>query len=79
MREAREAGTPAELGRFAHALKGSAANLGATHLAALCKEVEDLGEDGVVVEQPALVGVERALDAAVKALEAFAVLLRRQS
>lgn len=79
MREAREAGTPHELGRFAHALKGSAANLGATHLAALCKEVEDLGEDGVVVEQPALVGVERALDAAVKALEAFAVVLRRQS
>ena len=79
MREAREAEAPHELGRFAHALKGSAANLGATRLAELCKEVEDLGEDGVVVDQPALVGVERALDAAVKALESFAVVLRRQS
>jgi HPt (histidine-containing phosphotransfer) domain-containing protein len=79
MREAREAGTAHELGRAAHALKGSAANLGATHLAALCKEVEDFGDDGVVVEQPALVGVERALDAAVKALESFAVVLRRQT
>ena len=29
MREAREAGTPHELGRYAHALKGSASNLGA--------------------------------------------------
>ncbi|GAA2167499.1 response regulator [Pedococcus bigeumensis] len=79
MREAREAGTAPELGRAAHALKGSAANLGATRLATLCKEVEDLGEEGVVVEQPALVAVERALDAAVKALESFAVILRRQS
>ena len=78
MREAREAGAAHELGRAAHALKGSASNLGATHLASLCKEVEDLGEDGVVVEQPTLVGVERALDAAVKALESFAVVLRRQ-
>ncbi|WP_172829404.1 response regulator [Pedococcus dokdonensis] len=79
MREAREADTPYELGRFAHALKGSASNLGATRLATLCKEVEDQGEDGVVVDQPTLVAVERALDAAVKALEAFAVVLRRQS
>lgn len=79
MREAREAGTAHELGRAAHALKGSASNLGATRLAALCKEVEDLGEDGVVVDQPALVGVERALDAAVKALESFAAVVRRQS
>ncbi len=79
MREAREAGSAHDLGRTAHALKGSAANLGATQLAALCKEVEDLGEDGVVVEQPTLVAVERALDAAVKALESFAVVLRRES
>jgi PAS domain S-box-containing protein len=79
MREAREAGKAHDLGRAAHALKGSAANLGATRLAELCKEVEDLGDDGVVVEQPALVGVERALDAAVKALESFAGILRRRS
>ncbi|NYG07092.1 hypothetical protein BJ986_001579 [Phycicoccus badiiscoriae] len=79
MREHRDAGAAHELGRAAHGLKGSAANLGATRLAALCAEVEHLGDDGVTVDQPALVGVERELDAAVRALEKFAVTLRRLS
>ena len=78
LRAALREGDSQGLAHAAHALKGSAANLGAIHLAALCKEVEDHGESGVVVDQPTLVGVERALDAAVKALETFAVVLRRQ-
>ena len=77
MRDHRVAGAAHELSRAAHGLKGSAANLGAARLAALCAEVEHQGEDGVVVDQPALVAVERALDAAVRALESFAVTLRR--
>lgn len=79
MREHREAGAAHELSRAAHGLKGSAANLGAERLALLCADVEHLGEDGVVVDQPALVAVERELDAAVRALESFAVTLRRLS
>jgi CheY-like chemotaxis protein len=79
MREHRVGGAAHELSRAAHGLKGSAANLGATRLAGLCADVEHLGEDGVVVDQPTLVAVERALDAAVRALESFAVTLRRLS
>ena len=79
MREHRAAGAAHELSRAAHGLKGSAANLGAERLARLCADVEHLGEDGVVVDQPALVAVERELDAAVRALESFAVTLRRLS
>jgi len=77
MREHRDAGAAHELGRAAHGLKGSAANLGAKRLASLCADVEHQGDDGLVVDQPALVAVERELDAAVRALEAFAVILRR--
>jgi CheY-like chemotaxis protein/HPt (histidine-containing phosphotransfer) domain-containing protein len=77
MRDHRVAGAAHELSRAAHGLKGSAANLGAARLAELCAQVEHQGEDGVVVDQPALVAVERALDAAVRALESFAVTLRR--
>ena len=77
MREHRAAGAAHELSRAAHGLKGSAANLGAARLADLCADVEHLGDDGVVVDQPALVAVERELDAAVRALESFAVTLRR--
>ena len=57
--------------------QGQRGQPGAVRLAELCAEVERLGEDGVVVDQPALVAVERALDASVRALESFAVTLRR--
>jgi HPt (histidine-containing phosphotransfer) domain-containing protein len=77
MQESRLAGRAHDLGRAAHSLKGSSANLGAARLAELCQTVEHLGEDGVVAEAEALVGVEQALDAAVGALEDFAVTLRR--
>jgi HPt (histidine-containing phosphotransfer) domain-containing protein len=72
MREAKEAGAAYELGRLAHALKGSAANLGAHRLAALCKEVEFLGDDGVLAQDAELERVAQEVDAAASALEEFA-------
>ena len=69
MREANEAGAAYELGRLAHALKGSAANLGAHRLAALCKEVEFLGDDGVLAQDAELERVAQEVDAAASALE----------
>jgi PAS domain S-box-containing protein len=79
MRDHRAAGSSHELSRAAHALKGSAANLGAARLAEVCKDVEHRADDGEVVDQPTLVAVERALDAAVAALGSFAATLRRLS
>ena len=46
VREAVEEGDPAKTAWEAHALKGSAANLGAVELARLCEELERLGENG---------------------------------
>ena len=77
MHEARRLGSAEDLGRAAHSLKGSSANLGADRLAELCKAVEYLGEDGVVADAETLTGVERAVTAAVEALESFAHILRR--
>lgn len=41
MRAALMADRPSELGRVAHALKGSALNIGALQLAALCAEIDN--------------------------------------
>ena len=76
MREAQRSADAEALGRAAHGLKGSAANLGATQLAEVCKQVEYLGDDGVVADDEALDGVDRALAEAVVALEAFALSVR---
>ena len=75
--EARDAGCAHDMGRAAHALKGSAANLGATALATLCKELEDLGDEGGLADDEALAGLARAREEAVSALEDFAAALRR--
>jgi PAS domain S-box-containing protein len=75
MREAQGAGLAHELGRLAHSLKGSAANLGAPMLAALCLEVEYLGEDGVVAAAAILDHVAEEIGRATFALEAFAEAL----
>ncbi len=40
------ASAPEEIRRAAHSFKGSAGNMGATQLAALCKKLEDLGAEG---------------------------------
>jgi CheY-like chemotaxis protein len=72
MFEARREGTAYELGRLAHGLKGSAANLGAHRLALLCREVEYLGDDGTVADEAALERLAEAVDEAAGALERFA-------
>jgi HPt (histidine-containing phosphotransfer) domain-containing protein len=46
MRQALAAGDAAALRRSAHALKSNSANFGARQLAALCRELEELGETG---------------------------------
>jgi PAS domain S-box-containing protein len=75
MRRTHQVGTAYDLGRLAHALKGSAANLGAHRLAALCREIELLGDEGAVPDQAVIdrLGVE--VDEAAGALEAFAAEL----
>jgi CheY-like chemotaxis protein/HPt (histidine-containing phosphotransfer) domain-containing protein len=46
--EALEAGDATGAGRFAHSVKGSAANLGAGRLADLCAELEAMGDAGTL-------------------------------
>jgi HPt (histidine-containing phosphotransfer) domain-containing protein len=75
MRGALEAGEAHRLGRVAHGLKGSSANLGAHRLAELCKEVELMGEGGVLATQAQLDGVAAEVEAAAAALEGFAAAL----
>ena len=76
--EARDTGRAGEMGRAAHSLKGSSANLGATALASLCKEVEDLGDQGELVDDTVLDCLVRERDRAVSALEGVADALRRR-
>lgn len=76
---ARDTGAAQEMGRAAHSLKGSSANLGATALAALCKEVEDLGDQGELVDDRVLDNLARERQRAVAALEGLASALRRDA
>jgi hypothetical protein len=73
------AGAAYEVGRLAHALKGSAANLGAHRLAARCYEVELLGEELVLASEDLIGSVAHEVEAATSALEAFAQGLRAAS
>ncbi len=52
------AGNAAEFRRAAHSLKSNSANFGATRLAAMAKEMEDMGKAGV------LAGAENKIPAA---------------
>ena len=54
MRDAIASGSAEDLRHYAHTLKGSAMNLGATRLGALCKELEQLGASGTTVGAAAL-------------------------
>ena len=76
MREAHEAGDRVALGRLAHSLKGSAANLGAPVLAELCREVEHGCDDGQPLAAGILDQVEREVERASSALELYAAGLR---
>jgi PAS domain S-box-containing protein len=77
--EAHRKGDAESQGRIAHGLKGSASNLGATVLADVCKQVEDLGSDGQLADEGLVARVADEVDRAVKALEEYAALLRSTS
>lgn len=47
MRQAAAANDPAKFRRAAHSLKSNSANFGATHLAKLCKAMEEAGQRAV--------------------------------
>jgi HPt (histidine-containing phosphotransfer) domain-containing protein len=67
------AGDAGELARVAHALKGSAATLGARAMAATCLELETGGHAGRTVElAPFLARLEAQTDDVLKALAALA-------
>jgi CheY-like chemotaxis protein len=62
-REAWKRGEAAALGRAAHALKGSSAQLGASRLAELCGAAEALAEGGALAEAEALLAdIDAELD-----------------
>ena len=70
MRQATAAGDAAGLQRAAHTLKTGSANMGALALAALCKQLEDMGKSG------ALDGAETRIDTAAAAYDDVAAALR---
>ena len=72
-------GDAAGQGRIAHGLKGSASNLGAVTLAAVCKQVEDLGSAGCLADDALLERVASEVDRATQALEEYAAALRRSA
>ena len=76
MREAGSDGNAEGQGRIGHALKGTAANLGAVVLADVCRQVEDLGAAGQLADEALVARVEDEVDRATRALEEFAAQLR---
>ena len=70
MRQAAAAGDAAGLQRAAHTLKTGSASMGALALAALCKNLEDMGRAGV------LESAAERIDAAAAAYDDVAAALR---
>ena len=70
MRQAATVGDAAGLQRTAHTLKTGSANMGALALAALCKQLEDMGR------LAALDGAEARIDVAAAAYDDVAAALR---
>lgn len=70
MRQAAAAGDGAALQRAAHSLKTGSANMGALALAALFRQLEDMGRSG------ALAGAEARIDAAAAAYDDVASALQ---
>ncbi len=56
LREAIEGGDAASVGRAAHALKGSSANMGALRMSTICAELEDAGHSGELEHALVLLG-----------------------
>ncbi len=52
--ERADASSKMNLALQAHALRGSAANFGASHLDELCGKLEEIGVDGTLAEAPAM-------------------------
>ena len=52
--EAVEAGEAHDVERIAHTLKGSSGNMGATRMAAICSEIEDVGASSALHKTPEL-------------------------
>ncbi|MFM6850566.1 MAG: response regulator, partial [Terrabacter sp.] len=76
LRAAHTEGDAENQGRIAHGLKGSASNLGASALADVCKQVEDLGAAGRLADEALVTRVEDEVDRATRALEGYAAGLR---
>ena len=55
LRAAWQAGSAVEVQRCAHSLKGSAGNIGASHLLAVCRQLDDRGKSGDLSNLPGLV------------------------
>ncbi len=55
LREAAKAGSAAELGRIAHAFKSASANVGASQLSEICRQIERLSKAGELAQAAALV------------------------
>jgi two-component system sensor histidine kinase/response regulator len=73
MRQALAEGAPRALEEAAHALKGSAGNLGAAQLAYECAALEILARRGNLdLCEPGLKAVEREVGAAIQELAALA-------
>ena len=70
MRQAAAAGDGPALQRAAHSLKTGSASMGARSLAALCKQLEDMGRSG------SLDGAEARIDTAAAAYGDVAAALR---
>lgn len=67
LRAAWQAGNPVEVQRAAHSLKGSAGNIGATDLLAVCRQLDDHSKSGDLSSLAALVA---SLDAEYARVEA---------
>jgi HPt (histidine-containing phosphotransfer) domain-containing protein len=71
LREAIERGDASSVERVAHTLKGSSSNMGATRMATLCEELEDVGRSGDLSRAPVLIeSLEAEFGRVREALEA---------
>lgn len=71
LREAVETGDGVEIQKLAHGFKSSSANVGASNLAAYCKEMEKTGKSNLLDRSPALLlSIENEFARARSALEA---------
>src|SRR5215211_5004607 len=71
LREAVEGDDASSVRHIAHTLKGSSGNMGATRMAAICAELQDVGASGNLARAPELLGrLEEEFERARPALEA---------